>query len=143
MNINGWQIYYFRTFADALDELEAEVTALAAGDPRGYKTHPKTRLLASVYKAVTERVPANPDNPDFRLGKTLGKRYANWRRVKRGMPDRYRLFFALRRGRSNSLSTSGSMTRTRCAKPAPGQMFTKPFSACSRAGRCPIASIIL
>ena len=93
MNINGWQIYYFQTFADALDELEAEVTALAAVDPRGYKAHPKTRLLASVYKAVTERVPANPDNPDFRLGKTLGKRYANWRRVKRGMPDRYRLFF--------------------------------------------------
>ena len=93
MNINGWQIYYFRTFADALDELETEVTALAAGDPRGYKAHPKTRLLASVYKSVTERVPANPDSPDFRLGKTLGKHYANWRRVKKGMPDRYRLFF--------------------------------------------------
>ena len=27
------------------------------------------------------------------LGKTLGKEYANWRRVKKGMPDRYRLFF--------------------------------------------------
>jgi toxin YhaV len=93
MEINGWQLYYFRAFAAALDELEAEVTALAAGDPRGYKTHPRTRLLASLYKVITERVPANPDHPEFRLGKTLGREYGNWRRVKKGMPERYRLFF--------------------------------------------------
>jgi len=91
--INGWQIYYFRTFAAALDELEAEVTALAKSDPRGYKAHPKTRLLASVLKTITERVPANPDHPDFRLGNTLGPGYGNWRRAKKGLPDRYRLFF--------------------------------------------------
>jgi hypothetical protein len=35
----------------------------------------------------------NPDHPNFRLGKTLGAEYANWRRVKNGTPDRYRLFF--------------------------------------------------
>ena len=93
MDSNGWQIYYFRAFATALDELEASVAALAASDPRGYKSHPKTRLLASVFKAITERVPANPDHPDFRLGKTLGTGYGNWRRVKKGLPDRYRLFY--------------------------------------------------
>ena len=93
MKINGWQIYYFRTFAAALDELEADVTALAASDPRGYKAHPKTRLLASLYAAITERVPAKPDHPDFRLGKTLGSEYGNWRRVKHRLPERYRMFF--------------------------------------------------
>jgi len=93
VNINGWQLYYFRTFAAALDELEADVAALAKSDPRGYKTHPRTRLLASAFKAITERVPANPDHPEFRLGNTLGRGYGNWRRVKKGMPDRYRLFF--------------------------------------------------
>ena len=93
MEINGWHLYYFRTFAAALDELEAEVAALAASDPRGYKGHPRTRLLASVYTAITERVPANPDHPNFRLGKTLGRDYGNWRRVKKGLPERYRLFF--------------------------------------------------
>ena len=69
MEINGWRLYYFRTFAAALDELETEVAALAKSDPRGYKAHPRTRLLASVYKAITERVPANSAHPDFRLGK--------------------------------------------------------------------------
>ena len=90
---NGWQLFYFRLFKAALDELEADITRLAKQDPRGYKTHPKTRLLASVYKSITQLAPANPDHAGFRLGKTLGAEYANWRRVKKGMPDRYRLFF--------------------------------------------------
>jgi toxin YhaV len=93
MLANGWSLYYFRTFKAALDELEALVTKLADADPQGYKTHPKTKLLASVYRAVTLLVPANPDAADFRLGKTLGDANTNWRRVKKGMPDRYRLFF--------------------------------------------------
>jgi toxin YhaV len=69
------------------------VAKLAASDPEGYKTHPKTKLLASLYRAVTQLVPANPDAPEFRLGKTLGGENTHWRRVKKGMPDRYRLFF--------------------------------------------------
>ena len=93
MIANGWSLYYYSTFKAALDELEAVVTKLAADDPAGYKTHPKTKLLASVYRAITQLVPANPDAPDFRLGKTLGSENTHWRRVKKGMPDRYRLFF--------------------------------------------------
>lgn len=90
---NGWQLFYFKLFKTALDELERTVAKLAKRDPAGYKSHPQTRLLASVYKAVTQMVPANPDHADFRLGKALGAEYGNWRRVKKGMPDRYRLFF--------------------------------------------------
>ena len=93
MIANGWQLFYFKLFKAALDELEREVTQVAAKDPAGYKTHPKAKLLASLYKAITQTVPHNPDGPDFRLGKTLGAEHANWRRVKKGMPDRYRLFF--------------------------------------------------
>ena len=93
MVVNGWKLHYFRPFAAALDELEAQVTELARRDPAGYKSHPKTRLLASLHKAITQAVPAGPDHPAFRLGKALGSEYANWRRVRKGMPDRYRLFF--------------------------------------------------
>jgi hypothetical protein len=106
MIANGWRLYYFRLFKAALDELETTVTELARKDPKGYRTHPRTKLLASVYHAVTALVPANPDAPEFRLGKTLGSDNTNWRRVKAGTPDRYRLFFRFasspmdRRGRS-------------------------------------------
>jgi toxin YhaV len=96
MQANGWQLFYFKIFKAALDELETTVTELARRDPKGYKSHPKTKLLASVYQAITVQVPANPDAPEFRLGKTLkSAAVANthWRRVKKGMPDRYRLFF--------------------------------------------------
>lgn len=89
----AWQLFYFKLFKEALDELEQIVTQLAQQQPAAYKSHPKTRLLASVYKCITQLVPANPNHSDFRLGKTLGSEYANWRRVKKGMPDRYRLFF--------------------------------------------------
>ena len=93
MLINGWQVFYYKAFAAALDELEAEVTRLATKDPKGYKAHPKTRLLASVYEVIPQRVPVNPEDAQFRLGKTLGPAYKHWRRVKKGLPDRYRLFF--------------------------------------------------
>lgn len=93
MIANDWRLYYYRIFKAALDELEATVSKLAADDPAGFKTHPKTKLLAMVYRAITEGVPANPDAPGFRLGKTLGPDHTHWRRVKKGMPDRYRLFF--------------------------------------------------
>jgi len=89
----GWRLYYFRIFQAALDELEATVTQLAREKPKTYKTHPKTKLLASVYKAITDTVPSNPDAPEFRLGKTLGTQNTHWRRVKKGLPERYRLFF--------------------------------------------------
>ena len=93
MNANGWRLYYHRIFEAALDELELAVSKLAATDPAGYKTHPKTKLLASVYRTIAQLVPADPDAPDFRLGKTLGAGHGHWRRVKKGLPDRYRLFF--------------------------------------------------
>ena len=89
----GWCLYYFRIFQAALDELEATVTQLAREKPNTYKTHPKTKLLASVYKAITDTVPSNPAAPEFRLGKTLGAHNTHWRRVKKGLPERYRLFF--------------------------------------------------
>ena len=87
MIARGWRLYYYRIFKAALDELELAVSKLAANDPEGYKTHPKTKLLASIYRAITQLVPANPDAPDFRLGKTLGSDNTHWRRVKKGRPS--------------------------------------------------------
>jgi len=90
---HGWRLYAFEPFAERLAALKGEVERLRARDPEGYRRHPMTGLLASVYKAITEAVPANPDHPEFRVGHTLGPGYAHWRRVKRGLPPRYRLFY--------------------------------------------------
>lgn len=93
---HGGQIFYHRVLQVVLGELEAAVAQLAQREPLAYKTHPQTKLLASIYKAMSQTVPANPDAPAFRLGKTLGTATAgntHWRRVKKGLPNRYRLFF--------------------------------------------------
>ena len=47
MIANGWRLYYYRAFKAALEELHAVVSKLAADDPEGYKSHPKTKLIAS------------------------------------------------------------------------------------------------
>ena len=96
MQVNGWQIFKLRAFQVALGELEGFVSQLAQREPSTYKTHPKTKLLASIFKAMSQTVPANPAAPEFQLGKTLGtaaSTNAHWRRVKKGLPSRYRLFF--------------------------------------------------
>ncbi len=90
---NGWHLYRHRLFAERVNELEEAVASLAASDPAGYRQHPKTRLLASVFKAIAETVPASPADSLFRLGHMLGEDHPHWRRVKKGMPQRYRLFF--------------------------------------------------
>lgn len=90
---SAYRLFYFRLFAERLDRLEVEVTQLACNDPEHYRKHPQTKLLASVYRAITHEVPANPDDPAYRLGHTLGAGNTHWRRVKKGLPQRYRLFF--------------------------------------------------
>lgn len=79
---NGWRLYAFEPFAERLAALKKEVERLRAKDPEGYRRHPTTALLASVYKAITEVVPADPDHSEFRVGHSLGPQYAHWRRVK-------------------------------------------------------------
>ena len=93
MQKSGGNLFKFRPFAQRLKALTQDVASLAQSDPEGYKQHPKTKLLASVYRSISETVPANPADMVFQLGHTLGRQNGNWRRVKKGLPQRYRLFF--------------------------------------------------
>lgn len=94
MIANGWGLFYFPLFKERLDGLEHDVMALAKKDPEGFGRHPKTKLLKTVVANVSCDVPRDPDDPSFRLGKTLGDQHTHWRRVKKhSLPPRYRLFF--------------------------------------------------
>lgn len=101
MVVNGWQLFYFKLFAEVLNKLESDVRELAQKNPEEYGHHPKTKLLAYVVKSITEDVPTNPMDRKFMLGKTLGRQYADWRRVKHGLPPRYRLFFRFTSAQNN------------------------------------------
>ena len=93
MVCNGWNLSYFHLFGQTLNQLEAEVTALASTDPKDFHHHPKAKLLKAVIEKVRREVPSGPEHRDFWLGGTLGDSYKDWRRVKHRLPPRYRLFF--------------------------------------------------
>lgn len=93
IEINGWRILSTKVFNHLYKKLVMHVSKLSKNDPDNYKSHPKTKLLASIQRAIKVDVPANPNDKSFRLGKTLGSKYTHWRRVKNNMPPRYRMFF--------------------------------------------------
>jgi len=93
MQVNGWGLHQFHLFEEILRDLIRDVQALQTADPVGYVHHQKSKFLKRVRIAIGQTVPADPNHKNFRLGGTLGDRHKSWRRVKGGLPDRYRLFF--------------------------------------------------
>ena len=66
---------------------------LSERDPDGFYNHRDYKFFDDVFKCIRDRIRTDPGNKDFNLGNTLGKKYKNWRRAKKGLPNRYRLFF--------------------------------------------------
>ncbi|HET6805342.1 MAG TPA: type II toxin-antitoxin system YhaV family toxin [Frateuria sp.] len=93
---NGWTLYGHPIFIDHLDQLMTDVEALLRDDPDNAPHHRLWKLLECVMDCILRRVPSNPDHADYRLGDTLGPANRHWRRAKKGMPQRYRLFFQYR-----------------------------------------------
>ena len=92
MQINGWVIFYFPLFYQRLNGLVADVEKLAEESPDTYRNHSKFKLLEAVYTAIRVEVPKKPDDKKYLLGNTIAP-HKDWRRVKNGLPQRYRLFF--------------------------------------------------
>lgn len=94
MQIHGWTIFWHEAFRIIFLNLLEEVEHLAEKDPDNFDQHPSYKLYESIESAVFDRIALNPDSSEFRLGNTLReKKLKNWRRVKNGLPNRYRLFF--------------------------------------------------
>ncbi|MGN6234980.1 type II toxin-antitoxin system YhaV family toxin [Dyella sp.] len=94
--VNGWTLYGHPIFLDHLEQLLTDVEAIERADPENAPHHGLWKLLECVMDCIMRRVPADPDHADFRQGLTLGKNMTHWRRAKKGMPNRYRLFFQFR-----------------------------------------------
>jgi len=93
---NGWALYAHPAFIRRYSLLIQEVTRLADEDPDDFQSHPASKLLECVTRAIKYIVPQNPDAPNLRQGGTLGRGMTHWRRVKKTLPERYRLFFQFR-----------------------------------------------
>jgi toxin YhaV len=100
---SNYKVAYFKLFHDQYYQLAKDVKAIAEKSPKDYKSHPKTKLLAKVYKVVHMDICNDPTHKCFRLGNTLGPKYRTWKRAKSGLPDRYRLFFMYRSNERKSI----------------------------------------
>ena len=91
MEVNGWRLFQYPFFENQMKKLAEAVEQLSIIQPEIYREHPKTKLLATVYRYVTEIIPRDPNAPEFRQGDTLGPDNRPWFRAK--FHHRYRLFF--------------------------------------------------
>lgn len=89
---NGWRLYLYPAFQATYDGLVATVERLAATDPTGYTSYPKTKLLTRITQIILDEIPADPGHKDYRQGKALGEQHKNWFRAK-FFQNRFRLFY--------------------------------------------------
>jgi toxin YhaV len=91
MEVNGWHLFQYRLFEHQLKKLTEAVEQLSITQPNRYKEHPKTKLLATIHRLITESIPRDPGAREYRQGDTLGLDNRHWFRAK--FHQRYRLFF--------------------------------------------------
>lgn len=100
----SWELWVHSIFDQQLSDLMAEVDRLKASKPHTFGSHPSALLLQCVRDAVIKHVPNNPLDREFQLGDELraaglkiDPRFrdsmGHWRRVKKRLPQRRRLFF--------------------------------------------------
>jgi toxin YhaV len=91
MEVSGWRLFQYPLFENQLRQLTEAVEQLSISQPDTYKKHPKTKLLATIRRYITEMIPRDPTAPEFRQGDTLGPDNRHWFRAR--FHQRYRLFF--------------------------------------------------
>lgn len=87
-----WKIYFFKFFAAFFKNLRLEVEDMLHNAPEKLKSNPRAILFTRVMDAIKE-ARKDPTHSKYWLGQSLGEGNGNWRRIKQGLPDRYRLFF--------------------------------------------------
>ena len=119
--VQGWTLAFHPCLLDQVERLvvAAADEAKRAGRSKATGPGPNQKLLAHVLGLMFEAIPRDPNAPEYRLGHTLGREHAHWRRGKTG-GGRYRLFFRFRSDArlivfawindEQSLRTSGSAT---------------------------------
>ncbi len=91
VQVNGWTILAHALFLDQIERLVAAVGADRTADPKAPPSG-NAKLLANLLDLAFNKIPADPGNPAFRHGGTLGANTRHWFRAKTGN-GRYRLFY--------------------------------------------------
>lgn len=137
MEINGWSLYGHAIFIHDVQALLTDVERRFAADPHAAMASQSYALLRCVMTSIRVRVPGNPGHRDFLLGNTLGRGNGHWRRVKKGMPNRYRLFFQYQSKAPKSITYAWFNDETTLRKAGARTDCYTVFRAHIAAGRIP------
>ncbi|WP_439214275.1 type II toxin-antitoxin system YhaV family toxin [Duffyella gerundensis] len=91
LELNGWKICFHSCFLNQIEELVQKVAELRAAKPDEYKGKKETKLLRAIERVIEECIAANPLDPQYRQGDTLGDEFKHWFRVK--FLQQFRLFY--------------------------------------------------
>lgn len=91
LELNGWKICFHSCFLNQIEELVQKVAELRAAKPDEYKGKKETKLLRAIERVIEECIAANPLDPQYRQGDTLGDEFKHWFRVK--FVQQFRLFY--------------------------------------------------
>ena len=86
-----WSSFITLVLFERLHQLKCRILKLKE-QGKSLSGHPDVVLFYSVVKAI-EEARKDPTKNIYLLGNTLGPEFRDWRRIKQGMPARYRLFF--------------------------------------------------
>ena len=91
LRIKGWDIYFHRLFEQQYAEIRSNVEKLQSKlEKEKLRLHPDVKLFQALVNLIYQTIPYNPFADYFVLKDSL-KRYS--RVKKKGLPNRYRLFF--------------------------------------------------
>jgi toxin YhaV len=90
--VNRWTIFVHPLVLDQLVKLIEAVEREKAKNPKQYRQGANAKVLAAIVKLILDDIPADPADPRFRQGGTLGADRKHWFRAKFG-GGRFRLFF--------------------------------------------------
>ena len=82
---------FWTDFRERWAALAAAARKARDDDPVGFVYDPAVKFFRTVRDLVFTEIPTNPDDPQYRQGKTLGGPHTHWRRAK--FHRRFRLFF--------------------------------------------------
>lgn len=88
-----WQKLWHPIFEDKYLALLTLVEREIEHSPDHFYETTLYKFFECVTDCIENRIFIDPTLPEFILGNTLGKDNRDWRRAKKGMPNRYRLFF--------------------------------------------------
>lgn len=134
---NGWALYGHPFFIARLTALIEDVESLMESDPHEFHHHPNYKLFECVQEQVETVVPVNPGADRFVQGNTLGKDHRHWRRVKKGLPNRYRLFFQFRSSAPQTIIYAWLNDRATLRKSGSRSDVYVVFQAMLRSGKMP------